>query len=128
MTGVLIRGNFRVAVWITILGAALVLVTMDTGDPDVDVFRGRSALGLATLCMFQLMSWFWWYRRDEGQGMAAVIALGLLGGIVAQLLVPQVTGERMNPGVLVVFSYLSVSHALYAAWGWRLRPRSALEL
>lgn len=128
MTGALIRVNFRVAVWITILGAALILVFMDPGDPNVDVFRGRGALKLAGLSVFQLMGWFWWYRHDEGQGMAAAVALGLSGGVVALLLLPQVSDGRMNLVLMALLAYLSVSHALYAVWGWRLRPRSALEL
>jgi peptidoglycan/LPS O-acetylase OafA/YrhL len=124
----LVRWNFHVAVWLTIVGGFFLLFFLDPHD----VGPGKAVLqpptGVAILAAMQLLSWFWAYRRGEGQGIAGAIAGGFLIQIIAAFILPQVNDEPVNFKLVGVAAYFALSHGVYALRGWRPRPRSALDL
>ena len=115
--------NFRVAVWVTVLGG-LALFARGASDFDAvsEVYRGYAAQAIAgplVLAMITTLFWFLWYREGSGHwpafgvgAMLLVAAGGLFAGSAA-------SGLGYDGTELAFLVYAGVSHVLYGLLEWR---------
>jgi hypothetical protein len=95
----------------------------------LDTHPGSAApIGLAIFTAYQIGMWFYSYKNDAGYGAAALAGLALSEPAIASVFIPQVTDQRLDTGVLVVFCYLALSHFAYAIANWKQSTRSWLDL
>ena len=81
-------------------------------------------IGIVIFVVFQVAMWFYAYKNEEGIGAATITGFSLFILVVPQLLIPQVTDQPINMTIIIVFSYLGLSHLAYAIALWRMSKQS----
>lgn len=116
--------NFLAALATGIALATYMLVTFGA-TPYVGL---RAPVGPALYVAFQVCMWFIAYRHREGHGAAAASGVILMSPLVTSLIAPDMRGRDLDVGLTAFLAWLALSHFAYAVSGWRLRPRSPLDL
>lgn len=86
--------------------------------------RPSFPLGLAIILVMQVSMWLYAYKNEEGIGAAIFTGFLLFILVIPQLLIPQVTDQPSSMTVMIVFSYLGVSHWAYAIAIYRMNQQS----
>ena len=122
-----IRINFVVAVWLTVVTGVVALATLHPSTYLQEHPGSQAPIGAALLVLYEVAMWFYAFKDDEGRGAAARVGLVLAGPAVALVFIPQVTDLRFDWLGFLYFSYLSVSHFTYAIANWNRHNKSWLD-
>jgi hypothetical protein len=110
-----------------VIGGTIALFSIHPSSYLKEHPTGRGPAGLATFIAFQIGIWFYAYRDNEGYSYAALAGAGLLVPVIASLLIPEVSDQRLSLTVVLVFAYLSLSHFAYAIANWNQSRRTWLD-
>ena len=116
--------NFVVSVWVLIAWCGWLAVRYAAApgafEAALGPFASRFFLWPFVIAFLEILLWVFVFRRRAPgtRVMAAFMALALLlRGLLVNLLSASESPEPVDPFRLAVYSYVSLSHLAFAAWG-----------